>query len=468
MYVNGTGLLYWYNSVELERNAPEETDALLINSLTIPGTSYRRSRSSFFPPSAPEALIGEVTNHIVLEGYVVFITHLDKIFAYQTSWPEPNPSPNPTELTTFYPQNETGFQMHDLQGSFRSFALFTRSGAVLLGSKSLLDAFCNTSPSSSQSTSLPRPTVIPSLQNAAIISVAFGDYHFHALHANGTISSYGTEPQMCGALGLGPSELAKLRGVHLRPGWDGGDGSINPADYAGWSDGRRTVWFEKEKRRWLADMLSKAHDDEAKVRGGMVLRDEDGAGKVVGEWFEREGRHWSVSPHHNQPGESDGHSGEDMGAYFALKVSAAGWHSGALVLVDEEKAATVKAKYVVKPVESPVEIANGEEAEAEEESDEEEEVSAPWDQLATAINSAGTWVYKLGRWFLGLTDRDVTAVTHGAEGLHAPEVDESGAGEEIYTWHDQAFPRLRLLNGEMMPGEIPPTRWRGEEPVFGP
>ena len=47
----------------------------------------------------------------------------------------------------------------------------------------------------------------------------------------------------------------------------------------------------------------------------------------VSEWFEQEGRAW------------DQDRGEDgLGAYFALRVSAAGWHSGALVLVNEELA----------------------------------------------------------------------------------------------------------------------------------
>jgi SCF-associated factor 1 len=47
----------------------------------------------------------------------------------------------------------------------------------------------------------------------------------------------------------------------------------------------------------------------------------------VSEWIEQESKEWDKNT------DDDG-----LGAYFALRVSAAGWHSGALVLVNEDLA----------------------------------------------------------------------------------------------------------------------------------
>jgi SCF-associated factor 1 len=58
-----------------------------------------------------------------------------------------------------------------------------------------------------------------------------------------------------------------------------------------------------------------------------MFNDEQSVQGEVSEWIEQEGRAW------DQDSDEDG-----LGAYFALRVSAAGWHSGALVLVNEELA----------------------------------------------------------------------------------------------------------------------------------
>ena len=458
--MNGTGLVYWYGQYDSPPSPQEETDAALMHDLTIPSTSYRCSRSGDFLPSSPDAQIGEIINYIVLEGYLVFFTHLNKIFAYQDFWPDPQANQKPTELTTFYRPNETDFQIFDIQGSFRSFAIFVKPGAVLIGNKALLDAFCDTEHPLDPA-SLPLPKVVPALQNSSTISIAFGDHHFHAMHANGTISSFGTEPRGCGSLGLGSKEIAQLRGVQFQQGWSP-DGSIDTSSLAGRGDGRRTVWFEAEKREWLSYMALKSLDQEAKARSEMLASGSNGSGLVFGEWFEREGRQWRHGPFGTDFDNRHDHE-EGLGAYFALKVSAAGWHSAALVLVDEDKAEKIRQKYVVNPAESAVPInenANGEEAEGE-------EVAAPWDQLTSALSTVSMWVYDLGRQFLGLSNRDAAIPVSSSElADHTSAGVDENYDQEIYAWHDQPFPRLRLPNGEAMPGEIPLTSWRGEEPTF--
>lgn len=93
---------------------------------------------------------------------------------------------------------------------------------------------------------------------------------------------------------------------------------------------------------------------------------------------------------------SDG-EGSGMGAYFVLKVAAAGWHSAALVLVDEDKAERVRQQYVKKPnggqdVGEGTIRGEGESGRSESVASD-ETVEAPWDQLTDALHRVGEWVW---------------------------------------------------------------------------
>ena len=73
------GIVYW----DAHRDVDYEGDlmvALLIQTVTIPGTGYRRPRNSRSGSPTLESRIGEVLHHIVLEGYLVFTTDLNKVF----------------------------------------------------------------------------------------------------------------------------------------------------------------------------------------------------------------------------------------------------------------------------------------------------------------------------------------------------------------------------------------------------
>ena len=216
-------------------------------------------------------------------------------------------------------------------------------------------------------------------------------------------------------------------------------------------DGRRTIWFEQEKKLWLSSMNAKASQTNILDE---IASHEYGR-QALGDWFERQGSRWGEGVLHE----------DEMGAYFAFKVSAAGWHSGALVLADEEKAARVREKFLVRPVvedeeeqeedeeEKSVpptphnENAGGEEAEGE-------EVPAPWDQLAAAISDIFAWAWWAGRWFLGLTERDARREREGSrvtgeEDGGGAVLDEGDAErrevEVVWTWAEEEFPGLREL-----------------------
>lgn len=384
MYINNVGIVFW--TPNLKPNSDEcDLDYVSVETVLIPGTGLRRKRNSRTPKSTLEARIGEVTNHLALEGYIVFTTDLNKIFAYPTAVPVPDlAGMEPVELTTFYPDSPLlPFQVRDIQGSYRSFAIFATSGSVLTASRSLIDTFYTEIADGP----IAEPTMIPALQGRSIISVSFGDHHFHALHANGTITSHGTECNSCGSLGFGDADTAQLRGVRCSRRF--GDARLEP-------ENGHTVWFEPMMNLWLRNMASKSERGEAEARGLLLRTGDRRALEAMGNYFEREGARWE-----------EGLTGEgELGAYFVLKVSAAGWHSAALVLVDEEKAERARNRHLM-PVRPPPPIST-----------------------ADAVRP------------------DEIDVSHGRS------ADDGLEGGMVFAWIDDLFPRLRMRDGEVMPGEI--------------
>lgn len=456
MYVNEVGIVYWTSvqDSEIVRGGRQEAlavaDTMLIDSVTIPGTGFYRKNNQRNSDDSLESRIGEVKSHIVLEGWIVFTTDLNKVFCYPTLFPMPAfDIPEPIELTTFPSAcPSSSFQIRDLQGSFIRFAIFTNSGSVLTADKDILIAFRDASTSSridENRSALPSPTLIPSLQSGNVICLAFGDHHFHALQANGTIVSYGLEPQRCGALGLGNTTVSPLRGV-LTEGLGFGGGRLL-------NDQGRTVWFEPKMQDWLHDMESKSHNGEANARGELIRSSHPSACEAMGKYFEREGAKWEDTV------TKDG----EMGAYFALKVSAAGWHSAALVLVDEDKAEAARNAHIVHPAAPTAPPSPALSAQSINSVDTQgfsyEIIDSPGEQLAHAVYAIYDWVWQMGRWFLGLQGRDERKKGehergHDRELAGGKNGKESEGIEPVYTWSNDPFPRLRMEGGEVMPGEI--------------
>ncbi|KAI4101593.1 MAG: hypothetical protein LQ339_004982 [Xanthoria mediterranea] len=438
MYVNGTGIVYWPHDTPL-RAGNAEADAILIDTATVPGTGFTQSSNGREAPDTLEARIGQVTNHILLENFILFTTSLNKVFLYQAVFPLPDlDPPAPIEITAFYSSSsDSPFEIQDLQGSFRSFAIFTKSGSVLMGNRAMVDAF-NTGTYDPTSTELshPTPTVIPALQNNSITSIAFGDHHFQALRSDGTILAYGADPQSCGALGLGfPEGTGPLRGLIAE--------NFSSNGTLGRNVGRR-VWFERLMQRWLGEMKEKAGmEGEAKARGDMILPRRGQAAQnfaavtAVGDYFEREGKKWE-----------DGVVAEGaMGSYFVLKVAAAGWHTAALVLVDEEQAERSRQMHIV------VDDDGVKTEKYDWHGDSWEDIDSPFDQVSKPLLCLWDTVWRLWRTFLGLQARDAK-VEAGQKKEEAEEQEEPGGDRTRYTWTDEPFPRLRMENGEVMPGEI--------------
>ena len=252
---------------------------------------------------------------------------------------------------------------------------------------------------------LPGPTRIASLQKQSIISLAFGDYHVHALHANGTISSFGSDPGTVGAFGLGVSPLCFLRGATIPE--TSRDATLDGSEC-------RTIWFEPLMEKWLQDsnlqIINKLGDaDSLRTRRNPTHT------SIFGNYFEDQGSRWDKS----DDGEED-----NVPAYHALKVSAAGWHSAALVLVDEERAERARRKHIL-PECSSIDRVNKDLNETEE-------------LFAIGFTRAYSFLYCLLLWFLGLTARDASEAPR-------QELESSNEGQSDrvrYDWEGQTLPDL--------------------------
>ncbi|KAJ4290214.1 hypothetical protein N0V90_010429 [Kalmusia sp. IMI 367209] len=332
-YVHGIGIVAWEpvrrglsrRGIRRARSVPrrlqhprddDEPDTMLmLENFEIPKTGYRRPKGATRESDQERALgeeVGAVENYIVLEHFVVFVTDIGRVFSSKLN--EKNKIDNILELRAFRAESGTSL---DVQGSFRRFAIF-REGEVIIAEQDYINACWNTRLSDPDQINIEGPKKIPALQHNNVVSIAFGDYHFLALHSTGKITSYGTEVSSRGALGLGSMPDARLRGLI---GVTFPDLKLLPHAY---TSGRQ-VWFSQEKANWLDFLTSGGKDaEEAKQRLEMFIDDRTVQGEVS-EWIEQEAKAW------------DEDKGEDgLGSHFALRVSAAGWHSGAVLLVNEE------------------------------------------------------------------------------------------------------------------------------------
>lgn len=452
--IEGSGIVVW-EPVRASINATDFQDsALVLQSAVVPHTGASPTDVASF---------GRVVNFVVLEQTVVFNTDSGRVFAAEMLWSADECRvTDPVELRPESEESEDGAFATDVQGSFHNFAIFTRSGAVLTCKQ---DRVMRLLRDETPSTAL--VSLIPALQRRDVIQLAFGDHHFHALHANGTITSFGTEPQSCGALGLGEAYASRLRGV--RPRGLVRDGTLLPHAY---SEGRR-IWFAPEKHSWSRFLLSGGADPaEARVRMAMCLgtpRTGDPDLQCQGElseWIEQQSRDWE-SKYVLHSEDDDG-----LGAHFAMSVTAAGWHSAALVLVNEELAERLKnACEIAAPT-----VLDSERNSANESTVAEEGKFYPTTFTTRLLNSALATISDYGRWFLGLppygaastraTDFSTLPLRDDSHTRHRLETARSPRDGVDYVWADEHFPRLMLDDGREMPGSVPFDTWKYPKPEW--
>ncbi|KIW03675.1 uncharacterized protein PV09_04996 [Verruconis gallopava] len=408
--IRGLGIVLW------DTVRPGVTERALDNWIIIPKTGYRRARGMQNLSRQADAVadaIGEVISYIVLENYVVFVTDTEKVFACRFKH-----DVNSGIIHDTFELTDLSISAKDVQGSFRRFAVFKGEGEVLIADQDYLDA-CALQISQQSVATMPEIMVVPALQNSGVIQLAFGDYHYHALHSDGSISSYGVEPGGS-ALGLGGAmdmglPHGMLRGIKYNP-WNH-DGVLLPHAYA---RGRR-IWFHKEQEAWVRFLANGGKDkDEAKERMRQVGSMPAVQGEVS-EWVEQMGSNWHKRPE-VQKVDKDG-----LGAYFALSVAAAGWHSGSLLLVNDAVVDAVR--------ESCLESIPGYPRD---------------DEQSTA------------------TKESKLAQTGNQESRN----DDSEDNEQTilppkgkqWIWVNQDFPRLRLDDGFEMEGQIGFTEWKEPKP----
>jgi len=177
--IEGTGIVIWEPLQRGHDDSAIEDAALVLESVVVPNTNHKQATSqerrgkNVEDDSSQADDVGEVTNFIVLENVVLFNTSIGKVYAAQFFWGDNSQHVNePVELTLAGSDNATPDLATDIQGSFRSFAVFTRSGAVLTSTQDRLILEIQ-----HQRTEQQLFTRIPALQHRNVISVAFGDYH---------------------------------------------------------------------------------------------------------------------------------------------------------------------------------------------------------------------------------------------------------------------------------------------------
>lgn len=362
-YVPEIGLVYWTPIINDQQD--EMLDAREVKEKIIPNTARRVSA---------DGAIDEVLAHVVLEGVIIWCTSDSKVWACDighTDLDDTEPRYPATQIPGF---SEDTDPIRDIQGSFRRFVVFTASGKVLAGDVDYIQR-CQEAARRTASEDFEgelnandpskwsgldaiissRPRDVRALQDTGVISVRFGDWHYHALHSNGTITSHGHEPQSCGCLGLGESHTGgKLRGMISGPQGSRQDTKLRPvADIRG-----RQIWFEHEKREWLRHLQHAAEEKLAQAPDGTFWRDilyDPVPQTMFSEWIEQEGRHWDEGPANRVAGYAEHLSqtsvkaddGLKIKSHFALAIGAAGWHSGALVIVDQDMSEEVRQKWMI-------------------------------------------------------------------------------------------------------------------------
>ncbi|GAM88961.1 hypothetical protein ANO11243_069950 [Dothideomycetidae sp. 11243] len=466
--IEDVGIVVWDPIKRTPAEAPTEDAMLVLQTAIVPQTAFQRdptrrqNRQLASSSLQNDPSIGEVLGFILLEFFVVFNTHAGRVFASEIFWDGNRQEFGP--LVELHPQASTVDGGHsqsqaqepfvtDVQGSFRNLAIFTRSGQVLTGTQDHIRSGAAFSS-------------IPALQNTGVISLAFGDHHFLALHKDGYITSYGTESQGCGSLGLGGrhNPEGRLRGIRYAA--FGRDGKLVPQAY---TTGRR-VWFEAEKREWIKFLLSGGRDPQEAVER-VRMTQETLVQAEVSEWLEQEGNAWGVrfaSP--SKSGDSE-EAEDQLLPYFALSVTAAGWHSGALVLVNQEAADRIRENCIVRL---------GEQGTTSPTTS--DQTATPTENAeSSGITSFLSSVASNIAWFLGLQTAAASNTsntppapapgavpTQGARPASADPVNHGAAPDPYsrYKWADDDFPRLELSDGRVMPGTAKLAQWRNGRPEW--
>lgn len=454
-FLPGTGIVLW----DIITTSGDGSSPTLVEDwVIVPRSGYKRPIGKQRELDEATRLIGEhvgeVTNYIVLEHFVVFVTDLKKIFAARIHWSRDSGVIHDSfelEELQSTSQEDTTPCVTDVNGSFRTFAVLKNNGTVQIADHDYLVA-CARAAFDNDISPRPALTAIPALQHTGVVQVAFGDYHYHALHSDGSISSYGREPGGCGALGLGSAidmgvPPGVLRGVKYNT-WNN-DGNLLPHAYF---RGRR-IHFQPEHEKWIRFLAAGGKDhDESEERRRMVNSVPPAQGEVS-EWIEQIGSGWEKRPKVQEKNE------DGLGAYFALSVAAAGWHSGALVLVNDQLVHAVSDSCLIDSSEV-VESSNSKEA---------ARASAP----SSAPLEASAGPGHEGSFSSGTNpaipgafpeDENLGEQPEPAFDLEATSDSTPSTKGKRYIWHDQDFPRLELDHGIEMPGTIEFSRWKEEKP----
>lgn len=335
-YIRGQGIVVWPNEnwrdFKQDSVSKVEPGYSIVNRSSYIRYPESKKQNVLSTDSDDESLEdGEVVSYVLLENMIIFVTDVGRVFT--TRIPSFIPGDGGRTITQEpWPLSYEIKQLRgsvEVQGSFRSFGIFMPKGRVLVCKQNEVMEWLRIS--SEEQAEFPSST-IPALQENNVIQLAFGDYHFHALHADGSITSYNSDPQRVGALALSPSRGLVPSGPNDR---------LLPHGYI---NGRR-IWIHESQQDF-----AKAHDTnrrfqllETRPFAPFVFTPEQATARFeigeFSEWMEYEGSDWHKWPAVAAVNE------DGLAPYFALNVAAGGWSSGAVILVNEDVALKIKEVY---------------------------------------------------------------------------------------------------------------------------
>lgn len=261
---------------------PDEPDTMLIlEAFELPKTGYQRPKGTIRESDHDRDLgqeVGQVKNYIVLEHFVVYVTDIGKVFCSR-----PDEKDNVDNILELCALRGEVWKPLDVQGSFRTFAVFS-TGRVAIAEQDYLERCWSARTADldhPEQTDIAGLKYIPALQHNDVASIAFGDYHFLALHSNGKITAYGKGAEFRESLGVGALPGARLRGL---------DSPAIARD--GYTRGRE-VWFRKEQQDWLDFLHSGGKNmEEASERYALYAGGNPSVVGELSEWIEQEAKVW--------------------------------------------------------------------------------------------------------------------------------------------------------------------------------
>jgi SCF-associated factor 1 len=305
-YIVGHGIICWNAAfAHDEQDAEGKYDtALITESYIVPSSDFVRTGNERLRCNISDTDVGEVIDHVIVADWVVFITDKGKVFGSLIQGADETSPQQHTvfEMRTLRCDLRATKQAPILQGAYHKFAVVFNNKTTIVSHEYIQGCWNHRHEPDFDQSSISEILRIPALQHSEVVQIAFGRTHYHALHRDGYVTSWGSEPHSQGALGLGTgfdvpyTAMARLRGLATK----GPDKDLYVTRYAAMR-GRR-IWFDDSRAKWLMWLTFGGINPRAGTNSRLLYMEYDPVTRgEVSEWIEQEGLDWDkVVPEDNR------------------------------------------------------------------------------------------------------------------------------------------------------------------------